>query len=91
MDSQLIETMNRARHVGPNRGWYNGYVGQRTSLPQQLPLLNLRPFFHGTHGGAENFNATLHAGEVRSYIVLALALNNQALAALGQQGSTNRE
>ena len=25
------------------------------------------------------FNSTFHAGEIRSYIVLALALNNQAL------------
>jgi hypothetical protein len=42
--------------------------------------LNLHSFFHG-HKTVElrGFNSTLHAGEVRSYIVLALALNTQAL------------
>ena len=45
-------------------------------------FLNLHSFFHG-HGTIElrGFNSTLHAGIIRSYICLALALNNQALTA----------
>lgn len=43
-------------------------------------FLNLHSFFHGNNTvELRGFNSTLHAGEVRSYIVLALAMNNQAL------------
>ena len=43
-------------------------------------FLNLHSFFNGV-GTVElrGFNGTLHAGKIRSYIVLALAINNQAL------------
>jgi len=41
---------------------------------------NLHSFFNG-HGtiALRGFNSELHAGKIRSYIVLALALNHQAL------------
>ena len=43
-------------------------------------LLNLHAFFHGHHTvEIRGFNSTLHAGKVRAYITLALALNHQAL------------
>lgn len=43
-------------------------------------FLNLHSFFHGLHTiELRGFNSTMHAGELRSYIVLALALNHQAL------------
>ena len=43
-------------------------------------FLNLHSFFHGHHTvELRGFNSTMHAGELRSYIVLALALNHQAL------------
>ncbi len=42
--------------------------------------MNLHSFFHGHHTvELRGFNGTLHAGKIRAYIVLALALNNQAL------------
>lgn len=44
-------------------------------------FLNLHSFFTGNHTiELRGFNSELHAGKVRSYIVLALALNKQALS-----------
>ena len=55
-------------------------------LPGAIPpcgvaaFLNLHSFFHGHHTvELRGFNGTLHAGKIRAYIVLALALNHQAL------------
>lgn len=43
-------------------------------------FLNLHSFFQRNHTiELRGFNSELHAGKIRSYIVLALALNNQAL------------
>ena len=43
-------------------------------------FLNLHSFFHGHHTvELRGFNGTLHAGKIRAYVVLALALNHQAL------------
>ena len=43
-------------------------------------MLNLHSFFHGHHTvELRGFNSTLHAGEVRAYVVFALALNDMAL------------
>lgn len=62
--------------------WYEGYYGLRNTHyhNSRYHFLNLHSFFYGTHTvELRGFNSTLHAGEVRSYILLALALNNQAL------------
>lgn len=62
--------------------WYDGYFGSRSTHyhNSRYHFLNLHSFFHGTHTvELRGFNSTLHAGEVRSYILLALALNEQAL------------
>ena len=62
--------------------WYAGYCGSRDQHYHQsgYHFINLHSFFHGHHTiELRGFNGTLHAGEVRSYIVLALALNHQAL------------
>jgi hypothetical protein len=64
--------------------WYSNGFQMRTRYDHynetRYHFLNLHSFFHG-NGTVElrGFNSTLHAGKVRSYIVLALALNNQAL------------
>lgn len=44
-------------------------------------LLNLHSYFNMSHHTVEirAFNSTLHAGKIRAYVVLALAINNQAL------------
>ena len=62
--------------------WYEGYWGSRTTHynDSRYHFLNLHSFFHGNHTvELRGFNSTMHAGELRSYIVLALALNHQAL------------
>ena len=62
--------------------WYEGYSGTRDSHyhSSRYYFCNLHSFFHG-HKTVEfrGFNSTLHAGIVRSYISLALALNHQAI------------
>ena len=84
MDEHLVATMNRAKpttFAKIESIWYEGYRGNRDAhYHESRYFLNLHSFFHG-HKTVElrGFNSTLHAGEVRSYIVLALALNRQAL------------
>jgi hypothetical protein len=86
MDEHLVATMNRAKpttFAKIESIWYEGYRGNRDAHyhESRYHFLNLHSFFHG-HKTVElrGFNSTLHAGEVRSYIVLALALNTQALS-----------
>jgi len=90
MDEYLVERMNRRRpktFAEIESIWYDGYAGSRDTHyhESRYCFLNLHSFFHGHHTlELRGFNAGdskghLHAGLVRSYIVLALALNNQAL------------
>lgn len=85
MDSILVERLNRQK---PNtmaqieRLWYEGYseATNRHYHSSRYHFLNLHSFFNGHHTvELRGFNSELHAGKIRSYIVLALALNNQAL------------
>ncbi|WP_320123027.1 amidoligase family protein [uncultured Sphaerochaeta sp.] len=85
MDEHLVSTMNRRKPTtfdAIEDIWYAGYRGSRQMHyhESRYHFLNLHSFFHG-HRTVElrGFNSTLHAGEVRSYIAFALALNNQAL------------
>lgn len=85
MDSHLVETMNRKKPKTLGRIediWYAGYNGTRNTHYHQsrYHFLNLHSFFTGNHTvELRGFNSELHAGKIRSYIVLALALNHQAL------------
>lgn len=63
--------------------WYNGAPERARQAHYNMTryqFLNLHSFFHG-HGTVElrGFNSTLHAGILRAYVVLALAMNYQAL------------
>lgn len=85
MDETLVAKMNRSKPTTFDKIediWYEGYGESRTKHyhDSRYHFLNLHSFFHG-HRTVElrGFNSTLHAGEIRSYIVLALALNEQAL------------
>jgi hypothetical protein len=85
MDEYMVGRMNGLRLTSfaqIENIWYAGYDGSRTGHYHQsrYHFLNLHSFFHG-HRTIElrGFNSDLHAGRVRSYIVLALALNHQAL------------
>ena len=85
MDAMLVEKMNRRRPRTLEQIkeiWYEGYRGSRSQHyhDSRYHFLNLHSFFSGHHTvELRGFNSTLHAGLVRSYIVLALALNHQAL------------
>jgi len=62
--------------------WYEGYSGTRTVHYHQsrYNFLNLHDFFNGKHTvELRGFNSELHAGKIRAYICLSLALNAQAL------------
>ncbi len=62
--------------------WYGGYYESRTRRyhNSRYHFLNLHSFFTRHHTvELRGFNSTLHAGKIRSFVVLALALNNQAL------------
>lgn len=62
--------------------WYEGYWGSRSAHyhESRYHFLNLHSFFHGHHTiELRGFNSTLHAGEIRSYVVFALALNDMAI------------
>lgn len=85
IDSDLVVAMNKKKPKtfrDIEDIWYEGYDDDRNCRyhDSRYHFLNLHSFFNGC-GTVElrGFNSVLHAGKVRSYIVLALALNNQAL------------
>ena len=62
--------------------WYNERnAGFHSHYDQsRYHFLNLHSYFEGNHTvELRGFNSTLHAGKVKAYILLALAINNQAL------------
>lgn len=85
MDSLLVEKMNRKKPKTMRQIeeiWYAGYSESRDRHyhHSRYHFLNLHSFFTGNHTvELRGFNSELHAGKIRSYIVLALALNHQAL------------
>lgn len=85
MDAALVDRMNRKKPktmAAVESVWYAGYdeSNYRHYHQSRYHFLNLHSFFNG-NGTVElrGFNSELHAGKIRSYIVLALALNHQAL------------
>ena len=85
MDSILVDKMNRRKPKTMRQIedlWYEGYYESRDRHyhNSRYHFLNLHSFFHGHHTvELRGFNSELHAGKIRSYIVLALALDHQAL------------
>ena len=86
LDEKMVQRMNKRKPkslMEIEDIWYNGesmYYRQRHYNSTRYRFCNLHSFFHGHHTvELRGFNSTLHAGVVRSYIVFALALNNQAL------------
>lgn len=85
MDSLLVEKVNHRKPKTMEdieKLWYEGYSESTRQHyhKSRYHFLNLHSFFTGNHTvEMRGFNSELHAGKVRSYIVLALALNNQAL------------
>ena len=86
LDREMVERMNKRKPeslMELEDIWYNGesmYYRQKHYNPSRYHFLNLHSFFHGHHTvELRGFNSTLHAGELRAYVVFALALNTQAL------------
>lgn len=85
MDQRLVEQMNKEKPTTFKEIediWYQGYYETRSRYyhNSRYHFANLHSFFHGV-GTVElrGFNGTLHAGKIRTYILLALAINHQAL------------
>jgi len=85
MDQSLVERMNKKKPKTMKQIediWYQGYSDRRERHyhESRYHFLNLHSLFNGC-GTVElrGFNGTLHAGKIRSFVVLALAMNNQAL------------
>ena len=86
LDADLVERVKLAKPTtfeALEHIWYEGYSTNRNRNyhESRYHFLNLHSFFNGV-GTVElrGFNnPNLHAGKIRSYIVLALALNHQAL------------
>lgn len=85
MDATLVDKMN-TRKPRTMRAieeiWYDGYCESRNHHyhESRYHFLNLHSFFNGCKTvELRGFNSELHAGKIRSYIVLALAINHQAL------------
>ena len=86
MDAYLVDKLNRIKPTSFEQIasiWYEGYNNEdryRHYNNSRYHFLNLHSFFNGNHTvELRGFNSELHAGKVRAYIVLALALNHQAL------------
>ena len=85
MDSLLVEKLNNTKPTtmeGIEEIWYDGYNESTNQHyhSSRYHFLNLHSFFTGNHTvELRGFNSELHAGKIRAYIVLALALNHQAL------------
>ena len=85
MDDSLVKRINKSKPKTMEQLaniWYAGYWGDRNQHyhDSRYHFLNLHSFFTGHHTvELRGFNSELHAGKIRSYIVLALALNHQAL------------
>lgn len=61
--------------------WYDGDTGEvyHHYSSTRYHALNLHSYFADGHWEMRAANSTLHAGVIRSYIVLALAISNAAL------------
>lgn len=86
MDQTLVERLNKKKPTAMMQIediWYQDYSERRERHyhESRYHFLNLHSLFNGC-GTVElrGFNGTLHAGKIRSFVVLALAMNHQALA-----------
>lgn len=94
MDDALVEKIKKKRPKTMQQIkdiWYNernaGY--HEHYHPSRYHLLNLHSYFTGNHTvELRGFNSTLHAGKIKAYILLALAINNQALT---QKKASNKK
>lgn len=94
MDERLVNNIKKKRPRTMQQIkdiWYNernaGYHAHYHE--SRYHLLNLHSFFTGNHTiELRGFNSTLHAGKIKAYILLSLAMNNQALT---QRKASNKK
>lgn len=84
MDKQFIEEINRKKpkDMEEIKGlWYHGRMSEQFQhySNSRYVICNLHSFFQHGHYEIRAYNGSLHAGEVRSQIVLALAISNAAM------------
>ena len=84
MDKQFIEDINRKKPKDMEeikRLWYHGRMSEQFQhySNSRYVICNLHSFFQHGHYEIRAYNGSLHAGEVRSQIVLALAISNAAM------------
>lgn len=86
-DTGFLEELNHKRPRTMDEVeqlWYNGYGGRYTHYDEsRYHALNLHSVFSKGTIEFRMFNSTLHAGEVKSYIQLCLAISHQALVQRG--------
>lgn len=86
-DTRFLEEMNRRRPKTMEqleRIWYNGDSGRQYHYDDtRYHGLNLHSVFSKGTIEFRLFNSTLHAGKVKSYIQLCLAISHQALVQKG--------
>lgn len=90
-DLRFLEELNRRRPKSMDqfeRIWYNGNSGRNYHYNNtRYHGLNLHSVFSKGTIEFRLFNSTLHAGEVKSYIQLCLAISHQALVQKGASRS----
>lgn len=98
-DLRFLDEVNRHRPKTMEqieRQWYNGESGRHYHYDDsRYHALNLHSVFSKGTIEFRMFNSTLHAGEVKSYIQLCLAISHQALvqrtASRSRTQSTNEK
>ena len=82
-NAKFLDDLNQQRPTsmsGVEALWYNGYGSRHSHYDNsRYHGLNLHSVFSKGTIEFRLFNSTLHAGEVKSYIQLCLAVSNQAL------------
>lgn len=84
MDKQFIEKIKRKKPKDMEeikKLWYRGRMSEQFQhySNSRYVICNLHSFFQNGHYEIRAYNGSLHAGEVRSQIVLALAISNAAV------------
>ena len=83
VEPRFLEELNRRKPQTLNEVssiWYNGYDGRHEHYhSSRYHCLNLHSVFSKGTIEFRLFNGTLHAGKIKAYILLSLAINKQAL------------
>ena len=84
MDKEFIKEINQKKPTDMEtikRLWYHGRMSEQFQhySNSRYVICNLHSFFQHGHYEIRAYNGSLHAGEVRSQIMLALAISNAAM------------